>query len=478
MSKTSAVVFISILLVGLVISLIVLNRQGDRVEIFDEPLAGETSDDSRRIKDPPTPPGDSGGKPDVNSGESASAEASRSEDESDPDAPSQKTFSSPDEAMAALAETAAKGDFEAFLKQVGSGAVSAKVRPEVKRIIETLRLDPEEPSQEISKSADSVRWSLNFQPAESGEHTPLYVDLAGARDREFYYEKVSLPLDLTAVKRASRANESPSTSKSDDTEETDSDQSPSTAPLAIGVADADALTVAHAFSRAVTMRDFEAARALSDPGLVTDERVAALMIAVEEGGFRLRKERPLVVTLSREDITWVLTRIQSDQGGSEFALELRRGEAWQVNGLTFSKVLSTLADRAGGGDVAYSPIAEDPSGGDSLVLYFEFDEADVTPRGRRQLAIIADILSQGEDRVIRINGHADALGTDLYNRGLSDSRAAAIREGLISMGVSPEQIVTEAYGESRPRKPNFLPDGTDNPTGRSQNRRAEVYLDF
>lgn len=186
----------------------------------------------------------------------------------------------------------------------------------------------------------------------------------------------------------------------------------------------------------------------------------------------------MVVTLSRDDIKWVLTRIEADESNSEFALELGRQDGWKVNGLTFSKVLSTLADRGGGGDVAYSPIVEDPMGGDSLVLYFEFDDDQVTPRGDRQLAIIADILSQGPDRVIRIHGHADALGTDGYNRGLSDRRAAAIRQGLISMGVAPEQVVTEAFGESKPRKPNFLPDGTDNPAGRSQNRRAEVYLDF
>jgi outer membrane protein OmpA-like peptidoglycan-associated protein len=44
--------------------------------------------------------------------------------------------------------------------------------------------------------------------------------------------------------------------------------------------------------------------------------------------------------------------------------------------------------------------------------------------------------------------------------------------------VKPEQVVTEAFGAAKPRKPNFLPDGSDNPSGRSQNRRAEVLLDF
>jgi OmpA-OmpF porin, OOP family len=171
--------------------------------------------------------------------------------------------------------------------------------------------------------------------------------------------------------------------------------------------------------------------------------------------------------------------VYSDQITSEFALELgQAGGAWHVNGLTFSKVLSVLSEKAGAGNVAYSPIVEDPSGGDSLVLYFEFDDAGLTPRTSRQLEIVADILSQGAERVIRINGHADALGSDDYNITLSDKRAESIRQALISMGVEPDQVITEAFGATKPRKPNFLPDGSDNPGGRSQNRRAEVLLDF
>ena len=69
-------------------------------------------------------------------------------------------------------------------------------------------------------------------------------------------------------------------------------------------------------------------------------------------------------------------------------------------------------------------------------------------------------------------------GSDDYNVNLSNQRANSIREALISMGVSPEQVVTEGFGSTKPRRPNFNPDGSDNPIGRSENRRAEVYLDF
>lgn len=468
MTKTSAIVFFGILAVGVTTSLIILNQKGEKEELPEDPedpiVSVETP--GEKPTDPETP--DKPSDPET---------PAKPEDPTTPDPVEEKTgvvtFSSPEKAMEALTEKIGNKNFDEFLGLVGEKAVAPALRPEVKRIIEEpgLKLDPDKPTSELSKSAASVRWALNFIPesgsAEAVDATEtIYVDLAGSSTDPFVFDKVSLPLDLTKIPKPDPVTEpTPENPKPGD-------------PEKVGAADVDALAIAHAFSKAIVKRDFEAARALSDPSLVTDERVAALMIAVEEGGFVLREERPMVVTLSRDDITWVLTRIQADQQNSEFALELGKSDGWKVNGLTFSKVLSALAAQGGAGDVAYSPIVEDPMGGDSLVLYFEFDEDKVTPRGNRQLAIIADILSQGADRVIRINGHADALGTDQYNEKLSNNRAASIRAALISMGVSPEQVVTESFGESKPRKPNFKPDGSDNPLGRSQNRRAEVYLDF
>jgi outer membrane protein OmpA-like peptidoglycan-associated protein len=329
-----------------------------------------------------------------------------------------------------------------------------------------LKLDSAKPFTEISKSAETLRWSLNFIPAvDTATPRQLYVDLTAAGEKEIDITRVSFPMELTLPRSGGAPGDPAAPGKA---------VKPMTPEQR-----SDALTVAHAFSKAVIQRDFNTARGLSDTKTVTDERVAALMIALEEGKFVLKEDRPLVVTLSRDDITWVLTRVQSDQTASEFALELGQIEdAWKVNGLTFSKVLSILSEKAGAGNVAYSPIVEDPSGGDSLVLYFEFDDSGLTPRTSRQLEIVADILNQGAERVIRINGHADALGSDAYNIALSDKRAESIRQTLIGLGVKPDQVITEAFGAAKPRKPNFLPDGSDNPGGRSQNRRAEVLLDF
>ena len=460
MSKTTAIVFFSILILGLIISIFTLRPFLEKVEVEEEdpetPMVVETPDPVEPSEEP---------NPAEEKPEEPKPEVAEEKPETKTGVePVREGFASPAVAMQALADTIGAKDFATFESLVGKEAIALKIRPAVKSLVESpdFVLSKKKPFAEISKSATLVRWALNFEPSVPSEETStstdeapaprqLYADLESREEKAVDFKKISLPLVADSIPEDAPITELPN----------------------------DPLTIAHTFSKAVINRDFRVARALSDPDKVTDERVAALMIAVEEGGFKLRENRPLVVTLSREDITWVLARITSEAISSEFALELgKTAEDWRVGGLTFSKVLSALADAAGGGDVAYSPIVEDPSGGDSLVLYFEFDSAGVTPRGKRQLAIIADILSQGNERVIRINGHADALGTDQYNETLSDTRAGAIRAALIDMGVSPQQVITEAFGESKPRRPNFNPDGTDNPTGRSQNRRAEVYLDF
>ena len=484
MNKKQAITFFAIILGGLGISLYTLNIFGEKVEETEEKTPVEVSP----VEPEPVAP-----KP-VVAAPPKPAEPVVPEPMKD----GAQTFSTPDALVGALVDKIRARDVEGFLAVAGEEAISPIIRPQVEGLLrdEKWSPNPETPISQLAKSADSVRWSIHFQqagaaPAVAGSDpvgpltTEIYADLAASEDKtEWSVKKIALPLDFAEVTGLApgpgsmklgegAAPGSPGvTTGSDGT-------------LASGgtmSADAsDALTVAYAFSQALIERNFDLARKLTDSERVTDERVAALMIALEEGSFHLREDKPLIVTLSRDELTWVLTRVDSEGTGSEFAVEMGKASAqadWKIHGLTFSKLIAALASQAGAGGVAYAPIVADPQGGDSLVLYFEFDEDRVNARSSRQLRIIADILRSDPTRKIHINGHADALGSDDYNEGLSNGRAASIREALVEFGVSGDQIVTKAFGEAMPRRPNFNADGTDNPDNRSQNRRAEVYLDF
>jgi outer membrane protein OmpA-like peptidoglycan-associated protein len=88
----------------------------------------------------------------------------------------------------------------------------------------------------------------------------------------------------------------------------------------------------------------------------------------------------------------------------------------------------------------------------SLPVRFAFDSAEIQPSARTQLDALAEgikLLAPG--RIVTVEGHTDATGTDDYNRELSRSRAQAVRDYLVRHhGIAAERLKTVAYGEGRP----------------------------
>lgn len=245
----------------------------------------------------------------------------------------------------------------------------------------------------------------------------------------------------------------------------------------------DSLAVADAFLQAVLNQRFEIARRHVDPNSVSDAKIAGLCILFEEGMYQLRKSKPLRSMLQKPDLAGYLANIESADGSQDagVALTLKNSgkpAKWLVSEINLDRLLADYARRVAGGDAYYSPLVKNPAGGDTLALYFGFDEDDVNPRTKRQLEIVAKILRADPAKKITLSGHTDALGTRNYNDELSGRRAEVVRDLLIEAGVAATQIVTVAKGSSQPRRPNVTEGGADNPEGRKVNRRTEIYLDF
>ncbi len=246
---------------------------------------------------------------------------------------------------------------------------------------------------------------------------------------------------------------------------------------------ADSLGVADAFLQAVLKQDFEFARDFVDPATVSDAKIAGLCILFEEGGYRLRKNKPLRSLFQRQDTVGYLANVETADASqsAQFAMTMRQPPGpsnWIVSEINLNQLLADYAQRVAGGDLYYSPLVKNPAGGDTLALYFEFDEDEMNPRTRRQLEIVTMILKSDPGKKITLSGHTDALGTKQYNNSLSSRRAAVVRDYLTKAGVASSQIVTVAKGDSQPRRPNVTETGGDNPDGRRANRRTEIYLDF
>ncbi|HXZ33325.1 MAG TPA: OmpA family protein [Terriglobales bacterium] len=74
-------------------------------------------------------------------------------------------------------------------------------------------------------------------------------------------------------------------------------------------------------------------------------------------------------------------------------------------------------------------------------IHFDFDRADLRPEDRLILESDAQWLKANPNVFVTIEGDADERGGIVYNVVLSDRRAATTKDALVSMGVSPDQVV-------------------------------------
>ena len=245
----------------------------------------------------------------------------------------------------------------------------------------------------------------------------------------------------------------------------------------------DALAFASDFVHHLLKHDFTAARAFVDDAKVPVERLVGLCIVFEEGQYSLNPTKPLIITIANPEVSWVIAQVQSEslQTNTEFGVELKRADIaqpWKIVGLNLSDILGSFAKSASKLGVPYTPIVKNPKGGESLALYFEYDRAELHPRALKQLEVIAALMKADPSKKLRIAGHTDEIGRDDYNIRLSRGRAEAVKQQLATLGVPAAQVETTGMGKAQPLSPNKKSDGTDDPEGRSHNRRAEIYLDF
>ena len=103
-------------------------------------------------------------------------------------------------------------------------------------------------------------------------------------------------------------------------------------------------------------------------------------------------------------------------------------------------------------------------------IKFDFDKADLKPEDKELLSRIAGILLTSQDYTIAINGHTDDVGSDEYNEGLSERRAAAVRDYLVEANISEEILSVQGWGKKQP-----LVRGTSD-EARAKNRRVELGI--
>jgi peptidoglycan-associated lipoprotein len=82
--------------------------------------------------------------------------------------------------------------------------------------------------------------------------------------------------------------------------------------------------------------------------------------------------------------------------------------------------------------------------------YFDYDKADIRPDARAALSKTAEFLKNYPSIKVTIEGHCDERGSTEYNLGLGDRRASAVKQYVVSLGVSADRLSTVSFGKEKP----------------------------
>jgi peptidoglycan-associated lipoprotein len=143
---------------------------------------------------------------------------------------------------------------------------------------------------------------------------------------------------------------------------------------------------------------------------------------------------------------------------------------------------SSSAEQVGGGAGGAVPSSTSGPGGitgspleqerarllQTLVIYFDYDQAEIKPEFTQVVQAHGQRLASNASMQVRLEGHTDERGSREYNIGLGERRAQAVRRALMLAGAQPGQITTVSYGEERPAAT-----GSDEESWRL-NRRVEI----
>lgn len=172
----------------------------------------------------------------------------------------------------------------------------------------------------------------------------------------------------------------------------------------------------------------------------------------------------------------VFSQVKTDDQGNYFiTLPVGKDYAFSVDrkGYLFYSDNFLLAGRSPDStyqkDIALSPIETNAS----IVLkniFFDVNKYEIKAESQAELDKLVQLLTDNPSLKIEISGHTDNVGKPSDNLVLSNNRAKAVVNYLISKKISPQRLTAKGYGESKPIAENTTEEG------RAQNRRTEMKV--
>ncbi len=192
-----------------------------------------------------------------------------------------------------------------------------------------------------------------------------------------------------------------------------------------------------------------------------------------------RSNQPMAATVELFDLkqNQLVSQVNSDSvtgeylmvlpGGSEYALHVS-SPGFFFHSLHFD-YQTTNDPKPLVKDIALLPVQEN-----ALVvlsnLFFDLNKYELRPESITELMEVVKFMQLNGAVKVEIGGHTDNTGNENYNQQLSEKRAGAVAEFLISNQIAPSRIQIRGYGSKKPLKPN------DSDENRQLNRRIEFKI--
>ena len=182
-----------------------------------------------------------------------------------------------------------------------------------------------------------------------------------------------------------------------------------------------------------------------------------------------------------DDKNNVITTEQSNEKGEvSYTVECEKNYTIQASkdGFESNSFAVTKSNNKGGStkvDAALKPIEEIITETEVVLnpIFFEFNKSNITKEGAFELDKLVQVMKNNDKLVIFAKSHTDNRGSEKYNMILSDNRAKATVQYIISKGIDATRISGKGYGESEP-KVVCEKDCTDEQ--HAQNRRSEFLI--
>lgn len=162
--------------------------------------------------------------------------------------------------------------------------------------------------------------------------------------------------------------------------------------------------------------------------------------------------------------------------GATFSFTLKEGKDYKllVTAEGFAPYHETIRYNEAEGGIIEKPVPLQPTGVNRLIrlekLIFALGKAKISEASYEELDELVAMLKNNENMQIQLEGHTDFRGNEKLNMKLSEERVEAVKDYLVSKGISKRRIKTKAFGGSRPLSRE------DDAESRRRNRRVEVRI--